>query len=169
VLSEAYARTSVWDAGSAPPSTLFAVGAVRPLSPHQYAMTLRMAAASPEELEKRIESIENAARGWAGYFEQPGESFQVSVDEALLLSNGEKVVNDLLAESKNSLAGKLTAIEDRSQAVDVMFWNIVSRPPQAEEKAAVLEFLERRHDRPADGWRQAIWALLTSSECRFNY
>ena len=31
------------------------------------------------------------------------------------------------------------------------------------------EYLRRRQDRPVEACRQLVWALLTSSEFRFNY
>jgi hypothetical protein len=179
VLSRTYARSSRWEsAGDRPPEDLFAVAIVRPLAPWQYATSLRLAAASPnqfpadlpaEELARRIESMENAGRGIAEHIELPGESFQVSADEALLFSNSEKVQNELLRDGGEMLLGKLKDVSDRRQAIELAVWNAMARPPTEEEIQAIDAFLARRHDRLPDAYRQMVWALLTSSECRFNY
>src|SRR5262245_56231617 len=72
VLSKAYARSSRWESGPAPRPRLFAMARVRPLKPMQLATSLRLATADPaslpaslkpEEFEKRIEQLENSARG----------------------------------------------------------------------------------------------------------
>jgi hypothetical protein len=46
---------------------------------------------------------------------------------------------------------------------------VLSRPPTAEETQLLGDYLKRRADRPAEGCRQLVWALLTDSEFRFNY
>lgn len=178
VLTNTYARSSRWEAGDAPFASSFAVGAVRPLSPQQYAAVLRFgttppaqfaSAKTPEERAQRIESTANAARGLAGMFEQPLEDFQVGVEEALLFSNADRIVKDLLPDNKGSLVAQLAETPDRGEAIETLFWNVVCRAPTAEEKQAVQAFVDRRQDRVTTAWQQALWALLTSSECRFNY
>lgn len=178
VLSRAYARASRWDsADKRPDESLFAVAQVRPLKPWQYGTSLLLAATNQETLpdlgavdfDKRIENIENAGRGIGGPFELPLSDFQVSVDEALLLSNSEKIAQDLLREGKDRLVGKLSEISDHRTAADTAVWNVFSHVPTEEELTALTEFLSKRDDRPAEARRQMVWALLTSSECRFNY
>ena len=41
-------------------------------------------------------------------------------------------------------------------------------PPDDEELVLLDAFLTERSDRPAEGCRQLLWSLLTSSEFRFN-
>ena len=179
VLSEAYARTSRWDsAAEHPPESLFAVALVRPLKPWQYGTLLKLAAMDGEqlpaeinadEIDQRIEQLEAAGRSLASTFELPGVDFQVSVDEALLLTNGEKITKDLLAVGAGTLTGRLAEISDNRAAAEFAIWNVFARPPAAEEAQALTDYLARRADRPAEARRQIVWALLTSSECRFNY
>jgi hypothetical protein len=47
--------------------------------------------------------------------------------------------------------------------------SILSRSPSDEEIALLSDFIEPRADRQEDACRQLIWALLTSTEFRFNY
>lgn len=179
VLSEAYARSSRWESEAARPADdLFAVAIVRPLNPWQYGTTLKLAATNPdqfpaalsaEDLDKKIIGFENAGRSMSSMFELPGDDFQVSVDEALLLSNSDRVMRDLLREGKDTLVGKLVELKEPGQIADTAFWSMMSRAPAEAEQAAVSEYLKQRHDRLPEACRQLVWALLTSSECRFNY
>lgn len=179
VLSKAYSRTSEWDASKERPADeLFAIAIVRPLTPWQYGTSLRVAAASPEffpadlkedEFDNRVKQLEGAGRNIAGSLEYPENDFQVSVDEALLFSNSDKVKNELLRDGKEMLPTKLAEIKERREAMETAIWNIYSRPPVDEELTALEQFLHKHEDQPALAWKQAVWAMLTSGECRFNY
>lgn len=175
VLSRAYARGSRTE-GEPPSAELFAVAPLRPLTPAQMATSLRLATTDPaslalkaDELEKRIESLEGSARGFAREIEQPGEDFQVSVTEALLFSNGDRVQREFLADGGDRLVGRLKQSKDPRELVEVAVRNVLSRPPTAEEYRLLDDYLQRRADRPADACRQVVWALLTGSEFRFNH
>jgi hypothetical protein len=180
VLSEAYARGSEWtgDKEKRPYPYLFAVAQTRVLTPRQYGLSLIVAssspsqfspAAKPEDWPARRESLENQSHGLAGQLEWPTEHFQVSVDEALLFSNSERVQNDYLRDSNDKLVGHLKTIEDPAETIRVAFRNVLSREPDESELSAFSAFIESRADRPADALRQIVWALLTSPEMRFNY
>ena len=178
VLSQAYARSSRWHGDDRPAPWNFAAATVKPLSPNQYAAALRLGSTSPDEfagamkadaLEKKIEGVVNSSRGLSGLFEQPVSDFQVSVSEALLVSNSDRVMRDLLRESGDSLIAKLKGIADRRELVEAAVWNVFSRPPQQDELDVLADFLKQRSDRPDEAIRQLVWALLASSENRFNY
>ncbi|MFN0017506.1 MAG: DUF1553 domain-containing protein, partial [Pirellulaceae bacterium] len=179
VLSKAYSRTSEWDGSNAKPADeLFAIAIVRPLTPWQYGTSLRVAAASPEyfpadlkedEFENRVKQMEGTGRNIAGSLEYPGDDYQVSVDEALLFSNSDKIKNELLRDGKEMLPTKLAETKERREAMEAAIWNIYSRPPVDEELQALEQFLHKHEDQPAKAWKQAVWAMLTSGECRFNY
>ena len=178
VMSEVYSRTSLWWADNRPTPDLFAVASVRPLTPYQYASALRLASSSPvrfsdnvsaEVTASRLESLENSARGLAGKFEQPGEDFQVSVTEALLLSNSEAVTNELLRDSGDSLVGVLKKMKDSQTVVETAVWNVLSRAPTDDERKILGDFYTRHGDDRLKASQQLVWSLLTSSELRFNY
>jgi hypothetical protein len=178
VLSKAYARSSRWESGSRPAQSLFAVANIRPLSPAQYAAVLGLANTSPtnfegelspEDYDNRIRSAEGVGRGAMEKLEYPGEGFQVSVDEALLLSNNDRVMNDLLKNSRGSLLAEVTANPDRRAALSDAIWNVYTRAPEDEELDALDGYLTSRQDRLEESWKQLLWAMLTSSETRFNY
>jgi hypothetical protein len=178
VLSQTYSRGSRWDNGAWPKPNLFAVGSVRPLSPMQYATSLRIASTDPQtfaadvkpdELERRLENLENSARGFAPLFEQPTDNFQISATEALQLSNGDRFRKEILADGGDRLLGRLKQLKNSQEVVDLAVRTILSRPPTIEEAQTLGSYLDRRSDRPADAQRQVVWALLTSAEFRFNY
>ena len=178
VLSSAYARSSRWEKGDAPAPELFAVARVRPMTPMQLAVSLRLASTDPEsfvtprkpeDLEKRMESLEGSARGIADLFEQPGDNFQIGVGEALLFSNNERIRGEFLADGGDRLLGRLKQLKDSRQRIDMAVRAVLSRPPSADEMQSLGFYLKKREDRPVEACRQILWALLTSAEFRFNY
>jgi hypothetical protein len=179
VLSRAYSRSSRWESGEPPSPDLFAVAVLRPLTPRQYATALMMAStapgsldpagAPPEDWEKRVGDLENNAQGIAGQFEMPGDNFQVSVNEALLLSNEQRMQDVLLGDGGDKLIGHLKKIENPRERIEAAAWNILNRAAAEEEIAAFTAYLEQRSDRADEALRQVVWAMLASSELRFNY
>jgi hypothetical protein len=178
VLSKTYSRSSKWGSESAtPPAALFAVARLKPLTPTQMATSLRIGTTDPQsfenikpdELEKRLEAIENAARGLAGSFPQPTDDLQIGVNEALLFSNSDKMVRDLLSEGNDRLLTRAKAFGEPAKAIDVIVRSVLSRPATAEEQKALVEYVSRRGDRLTEAYRQVIWALVSGAEFRFNY
>jgi hypothetical protein len=178
VLSRAYARSSRWGGKEEPKPAQFAVARVRPLRPMQLAVALRLATVAPDalpgglkadEFDRRLQGIEGGARGMASLFEQPGDDFQVSIGEALLFSNGDRIQKELLADGNDRLVGRLKNITDARELAATAVQAVLSRPAGAEEVKLLAEYVERRADRRAAACRQVVWALLTSAEFRFNY
>jgi hypothetical protein len=46
---------------------------------------------------------------------------------------------------------------------------VLFRAPQPDEMKALRQYMEQRSDRPTDAIRQVVWAMMTSTEFRFNY
>jgi len=175
VLSDAYARGSRYQ-GEAPDERLFAVGQVRPFTPMQLAVSLRLGVGDPKTVpsdlaarEKRIETLEKDAARLASLFAQPGDNFQVGVGEAMLFTNNEGLLKELLADVPGSLVARLKQVSDLEQRVDLAVRSVLSRLARAEEIKALTEYLRQRAERPAEACRQVVWALLTSAEFRFNH
>jgi hypothetical protein len=178
VLSQTYARSSRWDKGDAPSRDLFAVARVRPLTPSQLATALRLATTDPatlgadlksDELEKKLEGLEASAAGFASLIEQPSENFQISVSEALLFSNGDRIQKEFLLDSGDRLIGRLKGIADPKELIELAIRTTLSRKPTDDEVRVMTEYLAKRADRKAEACRQIVWALVTSAEFRFNY
>jgi hypothetical protein len=178
VLSDAYARASQYPGEKQPDAQFFAMARLRPLTPMQLVTSIRVGAASPEflagslkteELEKRIENLEAGGRGFASLLEQPRDDFQISVLEALLFSNSDRVQKEFLSDSGDRLIGTLKTEKNLDRVADLLFTNLLIRKPTPEEKGAVMDYLNARKDRPVEALRQVTWALITSAEFRFNY
>jgi len=178
VLSETYSRSSRRESGDHPPPELFAVASLRPLTPAQYATSLKLASMSPDwfpadansaEFQQQIEQVENSARGFANLIEQPSEDFQVSIAEALLFNNSAQIASDLLRDGGDSLVGKLKSLDDSQARIETAAWNILSRSVAPEEASLLRQLFDQdAADRLASA-QHLVWVLLTSSESRFNY
>jgi hypothetical protein len=178
VLSRAYSRSSRWDGDLAPRPSLYAVAAVRPLTPMQLAASLRMATTDPanlpaslkpEELETRINATEESARALAKSFATSGGDSQIGVAEALLFSNGRTIPGELLSDRAGMLVGRLNQTAAPADRIDLAVRNVLSRPPDDDELRILGAYLAQRTDRPEEACRQIIWALLTCAEFRFNH
>ena len=179
VLSEAYARSSEWAQPSEQPAAnLFAVAKTRPLTPRQLAASLHVSVRNPEqwpaidatdEWNKRRTDLENQANGWVREFEQPGDNFQVAVDEALFFSNSQRIQNEMLRDSDDRLLGALRKGENQNQAIEVLWLTVLGRVPQVDEITSANNWLDRIPDKKNESRTQLLWALLAGPEFRFNH
>jgi hypothetical protein len=178
ILSEVYARDSHWGDGERPAPELFAVAVVRPFTPRQLALSLDVATLAPTQLapattgdgwSTQREQLETHSVGIASRLELPEDGFQVSVDEALLFSNGTAMADEYLRVADDRLVGSLAVTSDVNEIVNAAFTSTLCRSPGDDERSAVVAYLEQRSDRQSDGLRQVVWALLASPEFRFNH
>ena len=179
VLSEAYARSSEWAQPSEQPAAnLFAVAKTRPLTPRQLAASLHVSVRNPEqwpaidatdEWIKRRTDLENQANGWVREFEQPGDNFQVAVDEALFFSNSQRIQNEMLSDSDDRLLGALKKGQNQNQAIEVLWLTVLGRVPQVDEITSANNWLDRIPEKKNESRTQLLWALLAGPEFRFNH
>lgn len=179
VLSEAYARSSEWAQPSEQPAAnLFAVAKTRPLTPRQLAASLHVSVRNPEqwpaidatdEWIKRRTDLENQANGWVREFEQPGDNFQVAVDEALFFSNSQRIQDEMLRDSDDRLLGALRKDENQNQAIEILWLTVLGRVPQVDEINSANNWLDRIPEKKNDARTQLLWALLAGPEFRFNH
>ncbi|MDB5353496.1 MAG: Protein of unknown function (DUF1553)/Protein of unknown function [Planctomycetota bacterium] len=177
VLSRAYARTSRWESAERPDPRLFATASVRPLTPFQLAASMWVASTDPaslpevakrDELDRKLEEFAGRGRSLASTIARPGEDYQIGASEALLMSNSDRL-KDMLADGGDRLVARMAKMSDRREKIELAVRNVLSRAPDEEEISLFGEYLARYEDRPAEGCRQLVWALLTSAEFRFNY
>ncbi len=174
-MSKAYSRSSRYSTESMPDARLFAVAKLKPLTPMQLATSLKIAAADPasfegkkpDDFEKAIEAMEGSARGFASLIAQPNENFQIGVGEALLFSNGDRLMKEFLTDG--GVLTKVKAIKDEKLAVTLLVQSAFGRSPTEDEVKSLVAYVQKRSDRPADAYRQVLWVLVTSPEFRFNY
>ena len=177
VMSQTYSRSSQSASQSPTPSKYFAVAKLKPMTPMQLASSLKIATSDPatfeklkdDEFERRLESIDSAARGFAGTIAQPTDDFQIGVGEALLFSNSDRIGKEFLTDGSGTLLSKTKLLKDPAEVAELMVKTAFGRPAKADEKAAIVEYLQKRNDRSAEAQKQVLWALVTSAEFRFNY
>jgi hypothetical protein len=177
VMSKAYARSSQYESESRPSSKLFAVARLKPLTPLQLATSLKIAATDPaefeklkpEEFEKRMEQLESSARGFASNIAQPTDNFQIGVGEALLFSNGDRVMKEFLTDGGGTALGRAKAMKEPKEAVAFLVKAAYGRAPTADEEKALIAFVEKRKGHEAEAYKHVLWALVTGPEFRFSY
>ncbi|MSQ97000.1 MAG: DUF1549 domain-containing protein [Gemmataceae bacterium] len=173
VASKAYARSSQWDDKEAPAPQLFAVAAIRPLTPSQWAISFSLAnnpsllkqGLSREMREKSLVALESQSKGLENLIEYPREDMQIPITESLKLSNDAAILK--------SVGGQLLPVlmksKDRKQQIEESVWTVLSRAPTSDDYEVFDSYLENRKDRPVAGLQQMIWALINSPEFRFNH
>jgi hypothetical protein len=186
VASDAYGRSSQWKAVAGrrarPPAELYAVAALRPLTPLQLANSLLFAAgyanqaagegqaaADPGQEPGRVRAqfetrFASQLAELRSKLDSGTETYQPNVAQALFMSNG-RAFQQLLEQG--GLAARLAKLSDDGEVVRQAYLAILSRPPDAGEAAAFARHLAQRGDRRPAAVGQIVWALVTSAEFRF--
>jgi hypothetical protein len=97
-----------------------------------------------------------------------GEEFQATVNQALFFGNG-ATIDGWLKPARENLVARLAKIEDTRALADEMSWAVFSRGALESEQQAVGEYLKSRAEDRAAAIGEMVWALLSSSEFRFNH
>ncbi|HSQ55509.1 MAG TPA: DUF1549 domain-containing protein [Gemmata sp.] len=176
-MSKAYSRSSRYESKDLPEEKLFAVARLKAMTPMQLATSFKIAATDPatfagrkpEELEKAIEQIENSVRGFASLIAQPGDNFQIGVGEALLFSNGDRVMKEFLTDGGGTVLGRVKSMKEPKEAITLLVKTVYGRSPTADEVDALVGYIGKRKGREAEAYRQVLWALVTGTEFRFSY
>lgn len=143
----------------------------RPLSAEELIESWRVAtgydlATKDKQKEKRPSRFRPLADGYMlRFFGQPNNGvgqFQGGLAEHLYLNNGP--MGNLIVTGEGSL---FTAIakSDQSERIDRLFLQTLNRPPSSDEREKLATLIGGDEER----LRDAIWALLTCSEFRFNH
>lgn len=98
---------------------------------------------------------------------QPQGDFFATPDQALFVANGGTVNNWIAAGL--SVATRVAAEADPVRAAEDLYLSVLSRMPSEVEINDVTDYLSKRSgDRP-EAARELVWALVTSTEFRFNH
>jgi hypothetical protein len=93
------------------------------------------------------------------------EAAPAGVAEALFEANNREFAEFL---NKGGLGTRLAALSDEALVGD-LFLRVLSRPATSEETVRLRRYLQARPNRRTAACEQALWALVTSSEFRFNH
>lgn len=169
VASRAYQLSSVRPEGVEDPAT-FAWALEKSLTAEQLARSIQVALNQSfkndhpllAELRDRIPEV------------MP-ETIVTDVGDAMFLTNN-PAMHAMVFDKSNAegLANRLAKETDLDVAIQEMFLRTLVRQPDAQELEMVRGFLHRGlagadAARSEDVWRNAVWALLTSAEFRFNH
>ncbi|MEC7978082.1 MAG: hypothetical protein VX189_04040, partial [Planctomycetota bacterium] len=99
---------------------------------------------------------------------QPQDGFFATVDQSLFFANA-GTVRGWIAQGGNSLYQRLRKIEEPKAFAEELFLSVFCRPPSHDELALVDEYLSREGTNRSTATQDLIWALVTSSEFRFNH
>ena len=173
VMSKTYSRASRYDSAEPPSPRLFAVAALRPLTPLQLATSMWVATTDPAQLpgddhDKTLESLSSRARTLAGAIARPGEDYQIGAAEALLMSNSDRL-KDLLADGGDRLVARLLRVPNRRDRIDLAVRTILSRPADDDEIALLDDLFTGYKEPSPDRARHLVWVLLNCAEFRFNH
>ncbi len=99
---------------------------------------------------------------------QPQRGFFATVDQALFFDNGGQV-RGWVAPSAGNLSDRLLKIKDARLLAEELYLSVLTRRPSDEESAEIDRYLAARSNDRSAAVQEAVWALLTSSEFRFNH
>lgn len=169
--SRTYQLSSTGPSDDATP-VWFEQARMRPLSAEELIESWRIAtgydaAASGKKAEDRFRPVGNGYL--VRFFGQPTNGvgdFQGGLQEHLYLNNGP--LGQLIATGKGSLHDAITTSSDEwPQRIDRLFLSVLTRMPSDAEREKLADFI--KSDAKGDRLREAIWALMTCSEFRFNH
>jgi hypothetical protein len=107
-------------------------------------------------------------RQFAAAAGQPQDAIEPTVHQALFLSNGRQI-QTWLAPSNGSLVGRLAALADATAVAEELYVSLYSRRPTEDERADVAQYLRERSKERVPALQDLAWAMLTSTEFRFNH
>jgi hypothetical protein len=99
---------------------------------------------------------------------QPQSQFFATVDQSLFFANGGDLQSWLLPRGNNLMA-RLKKIEDPAAVSDELYISVLCRKPTQQETDDVTQYLANRSDDKDAALRDMTWALLTSTEFRFQH
>ena len=99
---------------------------------------------------------------------QPQDGFFATVDQSLFFANA-GTVQGWITQGGSSLYQRLLKIEQAESFADELYLTVFCRPPSQDERTLVVDYLNRDGVDRATTTRELIWALVTSSEFRFNH
>jgi hypothetical protein len=180
--SQTYQLSSRYRPSSPRPAEhAYASAALRPLSLHQLALSLLVATGAYDGLHAADPTVRADSASLRRKFEAQHqavlsalmknldtgtEPFQPGIREALYQTNSPGFAELI---NKGGLARRLANIDNDAQLTREAFLHVLTRFPTAEEVEQVGRYLRARPGRRPAACEQIVWALVTSSEFRFNH
>ena len=130
-------------------------------------------ASRQRELEAAVHAkLDGSVKQFVGLYGNgagaPQTDFFATVDQALFLANGGTVKGWLVPGGEN-LTARLAKLEDPKLLAAEMYLSIFARPPSEAEVNEVTQYLASRPNERPQVVQEMAWALLSSTEFRFNH
>jgi len=181
-LSQTYQRSSEVPARlKNVPADKFLVGGLKPLSPEQLGYAIMQATGFTDaerqalgknatEAALQVRLAGNLAPFRSLFAARPGETeegFVATLDQTLFLKHGAAIRN-LIARRPGNLLDRALALTDPAAIADELFVGVLTRLPTSDEQQEVASTIRSASDRQAM-LAEVVWALIASSEFRFNH
>lgn len=170
VLSQTYALASAGEDSAAFPKW-FRRARVRPLSAEELMAAFRVASGF-DAAEGEEAKLPNAGKDYLlRFFGKPNDGqgrFQGGVDEHLFLNNGSQLRGIIRAKKGNLAHHLLNDEAPWEERMDRLFLSTLTRPPSDSELEKFAAYVSTA-EKPQELLEEAIWALLNSSQFRFNH
>ena len=177
VSSETYQASAVGDS-TEPMPQWFQRARVRPLSAEELLESWRVATGYEAYIEASGKKKDGGRYHGVTfdyirkYFGEPNNGvgdFQGGMQEHLYLNNGE--LPRLLVHDKGSFLESLAKTDDPvNSRIERLFLATLSRRPTDDERQKFAEYITvEQKEKMSERIREAMWALITSSEFRFNH
>ncbi|MCA9036664.1 MAG: DUF1549 domain-containing protein [Planctomycetaceae bacterium] len=98
----------------------------------------------------------------------PGEDFQATAGQALFFGNS-SIINEWLKPTSDNLTGRLATMSDDDDIAEELYLSVFSRHPTSEERLEIKSILAEHPDQRGKMLNEIIWAMLSSTEFRFNH
>jgi hypothetical protein len=99
---------------------------------------------------------------------EPEDEFSPTLKSATFVLNDELVLG-WLAPRPGNLVDRLAAMADDRAIAEELYLSVLTRPPTAEERAEVADYLARNAGRRSTALGHLAWALLASTEFCTNH
>ena len=154
VLSRVYGLAAA-PAGAAP--DIFAGASERPLAAEQIARSWRVAAGMPPDDDALRRAVITAMPDVL-----PRE-YNATFQQAQFLSNSPAFA-EILKPAAGNTVERVAGLAEVPTRVREAFLSVYGRQPDAEEATQAGAFLDSRSNKPDEGVRDLLWALMTSAE-----
>jgi hypothetical protein len=95
------------------------------------------------------------------------EDFSATLDQTLFVKHNAAIRN-LITKRTGSLLDRLEATKETKPLIDELFLSVFTRFPTQEEQSDIAELIPEGPNRSAM-LTEIVWAMLTSTEFRFNH
>lgn len=181
-LSRTYQLSSIRPTDQDVPPEAFAISPMKPLRPRQFMFAVMQVSglidaeraalgekATDDELyRKLIPHAEEFVKVYGRPSGQPDTKTDPSMQQASFLANGPLVL-DWLKVRDGNVTDRLLKMSEPAAIAEELYLTAYSRTPAEDETAAIVDYLRDRVEDRELALQECLWAMIASSEFRFNH